>query len=90
MTMEEVIVYVDKRFEILGDQIDKTEVSLKERLHAMNDVREQLREQAATAITRAEYDVKVAGLERQIATLERLIFIGVGLAIALQLFLGFL
>ena len=75
---------------ILRDKaIEKAEVANIQRLDKMNEVREQLREQALTFLRKEEYLLNDRLLNQKIDSLSKLVYVGLGVWIILQVVLSF-
>lgn len=82
---------LDKRMNLqLQSQEKTTELAsneLKARLHAMNEFREQLKEQNSTFITRESYELNMRVIEAKIETLQKMVYIGIGIVLVLEVLL---
>jgi len=76
--------YIDLKFDTLKEESNKSEEKLDIRLNTMNEIREQLRDQASTFLPRTEYDARHELLDTKIANLASLVNRGVGIMIVLQ------
>ena len=62
--------YIEKRFDELQKNSDRSHVALEQRLESMNEFREQLRSQAVTFMTREVYDANHKLLQAQVDELK--------------------
>ena len=85
--LKERIDGLEKRIDILFSGVKESTALAREvvdrRLEQMNEVREQLREQAVTFVGRNAYDVTVAAMDKRIRDLEAQSsrMIGIGLVV---------
>ena len=79
-----------ERINALREIVDKVEKLNDLKHETMNEVREQLKDQADTFITEESFKLQHRLLENKIEVIQRFIYIGVGIWIVLQLLLGFL
>lgn len=75
------------RLDYVERGIEKNEVILDKRLHTMNEFRNTLKDQNGTFITRVEHEAKLLLLETKIDLLQKLVYIGVGAALVIQILL---
>ena len=78
---------IKTRLDYLEKGIEKTECALNKRLEGMNEFRSALKDQNNLFITRIEYDSKHESLVSRIELLQRLVYIGVGILLVLEIFL---
>jgi len=81
---------IGTRLDYVEKAIDKQEVSLEKRLESMNEFRQALKDQNQSFITRAEYDAKHIMLEDRAAAIEKIMYVGIGAAVVLELVIGLL
>ena len=65
--------------------LEKAEMSMISRLEGMNEFREQLKDQNATFITRAEYDVNHKLHEVKIEAIQKIVWTGIGMLLIVQI-----
>lgn len=63
--------------------------AMDKRLEGMNEFRNQLKDQAALFLTRVEYEAKYQQLYEKIESLQRIVYMGVGLALGIEFILKF-
>jgi len=91
--------YVNREIKHLSDKIaianEKNQEALKEariemnrRLEGMNEFREQLNEQAKTFIKRDEFSATDRLVNSKIESMQKLVYIGVGILIVAELLFG--
>lgn len=68
----------------------KAETAADKRFDAVNEFRQTLTDQTNTFIPRAEYDAQHKALEDKVDVLTKLVYIGLGAVLALQIILQFL
>ncbi len=61
---------------------------MERRLEGMNEFREQLDRQATTFISRSEYDVKHENIVQKIDSISKMVYIGVGILVVVQVVIG--
>jgi len=71
------------------DQIKTARESMEHRLDEMNQFRSQLKDQAADFITREEFQARQDTLDTRIRALEKLVWMGLGAIIVIQILLRF-
>lgn len=91
--------YIDDQVAHVWDKVmiveQKNNSALKEadekltlRLEAMNEVRDQLRTQKDTFISRNEHDGDINLVQQKLEGLQKLVYVGLGIWLLLQLVLG--
>ena len=80
-----LLQYVEFRFAESQKAIDKAENTMNLRLLGMNEFRQQMKDQAATFLPRTESDARIQAVEAQISGLSRLVYIGVGGVMLLEM-----
>lgn len=78
--------YVNARFNSVDTAAKRASEVLDVRLESMNEFREQMKDQAATFVTRMELDA----LNEKIETLNRFMYMGLGAIAVLQVVLNYL
>lgn len=68
----------------------KAELAADKRFESVNEFRGQLTDQANTFISRLEYNANQKAIEQKIETLQRLVFMGTGVLLTLEVVLRFL
>jgi CRISPR/Cas system CMR subunit Cmr6 (Cas7 group RAMP superfamily) len=88
--MEDDMKAMDERHLIIIEKDEKSVATAKEsmehRMEGMNEFRQQLGDQAKTFVSKAELKI----IENDIKTLTRLVYIGVGLCVAIEIGLRFM
>lgn len=79
--------YIDTRFRSVEAAVDKAEAATERRFESVNEMRGMLNDHAARAMPRSEYEASSKPLVEKIEGLQKLIWMGLGLVLALQ-FLG--
>jgi hypothetical protein len=79
---------IKTRLDYVERGIEKTELALNKRLEGMNEFREALKDQSSKFITRQEMEDKLQVLCVKLEALQRLMNIGIGIFIMLQIILG--
>lgn len=64
--------------------------AMEKRLDGMNEIREALRDSQMNCITKLEYDAKHELLNSKIEILQKIIYIGIGLCLAIEIILRFI
>jgi len=89
--------YLDKKVAILEERLESSKVALKlqaedyqRRLDILNHEAEQLKEMQLKYLPRETYEINHRLLEDKIAENQKLVYIGVGLALAIEIVLRFL
>jgi len=94
MDNEKKLKALEEKFTIIqkynNKLINRSEKELERRLKGMNEFRAQLEKQTKTFLTKTEYELKIAILERDIKSLSKLVYIGVGIILVLELILKLL
>jgi len=62
----------------------KAENASNDRFRGVNEFRQALSDQTATFIPRAEYDTNHKALQKQVDSLFRLVYMGLGIVVAIQ------
>ena len=86
----EDIEVLKARLDMMEKLTGKTEQELNRRLEGMNEFRSALKDQNSTFLTRLEYDSKHALLEQKIEVVQKLVYIGLGIAIVIEIALRFI
>jgi hypothetical protein len=73
-----------------GKALDKAEMMVNERLLRMNEVRDQLKDQAATFLTTVEYVANHKALETKIESLQKFMWLSIGALAVIQVLIGFI
>jgi hypothetical protein len=63
--------------------------SMEKRLESMNEFRQSLKDQSSTFLTRQEYDAKHALLEQKIETLQKFVWLGIGILTIMEIVIRF-
>jgi len=79
--------FVSEKFRALEQMTESSRLVMEKRLEGMNEFRASLRDQNNTFITRNEVEGKFAAICVKIDALQRLLYIGVGIALVLELVL---
>ena len=90
--------YIDQEIDHLEEKValltreqvralKKASLEIDRRLEGMNEFREQLNKQASTFITRDEYQLSLKLVEQKITNLSRILYIGIGIFIVLEVVL---
>lgn len=90
MKSTEEFKIVNTRLDYVEKNIEKTEATLIERMKGMNEFRAQLKDQAGTFITREQVETKLQLQEFKIETLQKLVYIGMGILIILEIVVRFI
>ena len=77
--------FITDKFQTLEKNTDTARQSMEKRLEGMNEFRQQLKDQNATFITKEDYDSKQQILNTKIEALEKIVYIGLGLCLALEI-----
>lgn len=80
--------YIDMRIDAINLGITKSEIAMEQRFQSVNELRAMANDIASRGLTRAEYNSAHAALEDKIDSVQRLVYIGFGVAITLQILLG--
>ena len=80
---------IKTRLDYIEKSIDKTEIELNRRLTGMNEFREALKDQNNNFITRVEYDAKHELVNTKLDGLAKLVYIGLGIFLVIDLLLHF-
>jgi hypothetical protein len=78
------------RIDYIEKGIEKTELMLNKRLEGMNEFRAALKDQNMQFVTRVEYEGRHEQICDKIDFLQKLVFVGLGLVLAVEFFLRFL
>jgi ribosome-associated translation inhibitor RaiA len=88
-------IKMDVHFSSIQTAIDKAETAINTRLEGMNEFRDQLKDQAGQFVTRPEF----TGLKDQVAhhitrgefaAIQKLVYVGLGAVLAIELLLKFI
>jgi Arc/MetJ-type ribon-helix-helix transcriptional regulator len=92
--LDDLVKYMDRRFQSSDEAVQKAERTMNERLNSMNEFRDALRDQASRMATRVEMDKiddNVQELRRAKANLDgRLLVMSGGVSIVVSVALWFL
>jgi hypothetical protein len=80
--------YIDERFRSLNVAVQETKDTINERFKAVNEMRGMVTDAFSTYVTRAEYGSNLNALSEKMEAQQKLIYIGLGLVVALQFFVG--
>lgn len=81
--------YFDSQIKDVKSSIGVAYASMEKRLEGMNEFRDTLRDQASKFITREEYEAKHRQLDDKISTVQKIVWVGIGITLALQFLLRF-
>ena len=81
------ILSLETRVDYIEKGIEKTENALNKRLEAMNEFRAALKDQNNTFITRIEFESKHLIIEEKIETIQKLVYIGIGVLFVVEIVL---
>jgi len=87
-TVKTLKKYFDMRFNESGKAVEIAEKLMANRLEESNGIRDQLKEQAQTFVTKIEYNLTHENLVKKVEELQRLVYIGLGVWIVLQLIIS--
>ena len=73
------------RDDLTAKALTKAEESLNVRLEGMNEFRSQLTQQARTFVSQSEFKLHIEKVETKIEWLTRLVYIGVGILLVIQI-----
>lgn len=68
--------------------LEKAESSISRRLDGMNEFRDQLKDQTKTFLTWDAYEAKHGALETKIESIQKIVYIGVGIWILAQIIIS--
>lgn len=74
----------DLRIKALDDKVDKIDKINDLKHESMNEVREQLKDQAATFVSRESYETRHAFIEKDIKAIQKVIWMMMGVWLVLQ------
>ena len=72
------------------EAVNKAETAADKRFEAVNEFRQTLSDQTSTFMSRTEYEAKYDALQKQLDVLTKLVYIGLGAVLALQIVLQYL
>jgi hypothetical protein len=72
---------IDRETRLREKAIEVARAEMNRRLDQMNEFREQLKDQERTYVTKVEFSPSYQQVEKRIASLERLVYIGFGAAL---------
>ena len=75
------------RLSYIEKGIENTEKQLNRRLEGMNEFRETLKDQAGHFVTREHLDTKLRLMQGEINLIQKLIYIGIGAILMIELLL---
>jgi hypothetical protein len=73
------------RNELVDKALEKAEIAMGHRLDNMNQFREQLTKQAATFVEQKEFDYHTEAIAERISTLTKIVYIGMGVFLTIQI-----
>jgi hypothetical protein len=77
-----------ERWDATETAIVKSEQAIEKRFESVNEFRAQLSDQTITFLTRKEYDLNHKLVENQVSNIQKLVWVGLGVFIVLQIILG--
>ena len=77
--------FITDKFQVLEKNTDTARLSMEKRLEGMNEFRQQLKDQNGTFITKTDYEGRHLTLETKIEALEKIVYIGLGICLALEI-----
>ena len=77
--------FITDKFQTLEKNMDLSRISMDKRLDGMNEFRQQLKDQNGTFITKTDYEGRHLTLETKIEALEKIVYIGLGICLALEI-----
>ena len=86
-TLDEKFMTITKKDE---EAVKTARDSMEHRLDAVNEFKEQLNDQANSFLKREIYDANHKLIEQKIEGLSRLVYVGVGICVTLELIFKFL
>lgn len=81
---------INTRLDYIEKNIEKTEIALNKRLEGMNEFRAALKDQNSTFITRVEFDARYKLIEEKIETLQKAMWILIGMLIIVETIIRFI
>lgn len=89
-TKETLKIHFDERFLSMKEALGIATAAMDKRLDGMNEIRQQLNTQAGTMAGKEYVDAKVQMLEGKIESLQKLVYIGLGMILVLEVVLRFI
>ena len=81
--------FITDKFQTLEKNMDLSRISMDKRLDGMNEFRQQLKDQNGTFITKTDYEGRHQTLETKIEGLEKIVYVGLGVCMAIEFALKF-
>ena len=81
--------FVEEKFKALEKATDLADANLKIRLDNLNEWRGQNRDERACYLTRSEYEAKHLLLEQKIESVQKMLYIGLGIFLVVEVLLRF-
>lgn len=79
----------DQKFYMTKEAVLKSEQLNEKRLDAMNQFREQLKDQSTTFLTKEVYNVEHRNLLSKVESVTKIVYIGIGLISIIEIAIGF-
>lgn len=76
--------YLNSRIDDVKESVKTAYAAMEKRLEGMNEFRSQLKDQAGRFVTREEMDQRFTSTNARIEALQRIVWIGIGISLALQ------
>jgi hypothetical protein len=86
--IEDVRSMVESRLIEINRAVTKSDVAIEQRFQSVNELRAMANDIANRGMTRAEFNSAHSALEDKIDNVQRLTYIGFGIAIAMQIAFG--
>jgi hypothetical protein len=81
--------FLNSRIDEVKDSVKIAYNSMEKRLTGMNEFRDTLKDQAGRFVTREEMEAKMEGVQKDIQGLQKIVYTGIGVSLALQFLLKF-
>ncbi len=81
--------FLNSRIDEIKDSVKVAYTSMEKRLEGMNEFRGQLKDQTAKFVTREEIDAKILNVDKDLRSLQRIVYIGIGITLTLQFLFKF-
>ena len=81
--------FIESKLEAIKIAIEKSENSLNVRLEHMNEFRQQIQNERVNFVTRELYEAHIEASNKRFQDLERLVYIGFGIVVAIEVCLRF-
>lgn len=82
--------YVESRFAALQRAVDKAEEATEKRFQSVNEMRAMVTDAASKFMPRLEYDSSHAALVDKVESLQKMMWVGTGVMLAIQFLIGIL